>query len=89
MADLILHNGKIVTVDAAFHVVSAIAVKDGRITATGAGADVLKVERSARTKVVDLGGTSGRAMLMVSVEAPVAADRLTPYVERINGEAPK
>jgi predicted amidohydrolase YtcJ len=55
-ADLILHNGKIVTVDGAFHVVAAMAVKDGRITATGAGADVLKAERSARTRVVDLGG---------------------------------
>ena len=41
-ADLILHNGKIVTVDAAFHVVEAIAAKGGRITATGTSADILK-----------------------------------------------
>ena len=37
-ADLILHNGKVVTVDAAFRVVEAIAVKGGRITATGTSA---------------------------------------------------
>ena len=55
-ADLILHNGKVVTVDAAFRVVEAIAVKSGRITATGTSADILKGERSPRTKVVDLGG---------------------------------
>ncbi|MGD0776676.1 MAG: amidohydrolase family protein, partial [Candidatus Solibacter sp.] len=55
-ADLILHNGKVVTVDAAFRVVEAIAVKGGRIAATGTSAEVLKAERSPRTKVVDLGG---------------------------------
>src|ERR1035437_5813870 len=55
-ADLILHNGKIVTVDAAFRVVEAIAVKSGRITATGTSAGILRGERSPRTRVVDLGG---------------------------------
>ena len=55
-ADLILHNGKVVTVDAGFHIVEAIAVKSGRITATGTSADVLKDERTPRTRVVDLGG---------------------------------
>jgi predicted amidohydrolase YtcJ len=55
-ADLILHNGKVVTVDAAFRVMEAIALKGGRITATGTSAEILKGERSPRTKVVDLGG---------------------------------
>src|SRR4051795_9452977 len=54
-ADLILHNGKIVTVDAQFAVRQAIAVKDGKITAVGGDADVLK-ERGARTRVIDLKG---------------------------------
>jgi predicted amidohydrolase YtcJ len=54
-ADLILHNGKVVTVDATFRVVEAIAVKDGRITAVGGSADVLKRERTPRTRVIDLG----------------------------------
>jgi predicted amidohydrolase YtcJ len=54
-ADLILHNGKVVTVDATFRVVEAIAVKDGRIIAIGGSADVLKRERTPRTRVIDLG----------------------------------
>src|SRR3954471_18351172 len=54
-ADLILHNGKVVTVDAQFAVRQAVAVKDGKITAVGRDADVLK-ERGARTRVVDLKG---------------------------------
>ena len=55
-ADLILLNAKVVTVDAAFHIAEAIAIKDGRITAVGASADLLAAERTPRTKVVDLGG---------------------------------
>jgi predicted amidohydrolase YtcJ len=55
-ADLILHNGKVVTVDAAFRVVEAIAVKDGRIAAVGTNADILRRERNPRTKLVNLRG---------------------------------
>lgn len=54
-ADLILHNGKIVTVDPKFSVAQAVAVKGGRITAVGTNAAVLK-ERGSATRVVDLGG---------------------------------
>src|SRR5260370_872937 len=55
-ADLILHHGKVVTVDAAFRVVEAIAVKSGRITAAGTSAAVLKEERLWQAKVIGLGG---------------------------------
>jgi hypothetical protein len=41
MAPLALVNGKIVTVDERFSVVSAVAVDGDRITATGTSADVL------------------------------------------------
>ena len=34
-ADLILHNGKVITVDERFSIQSAVAVKDGRIVAVG------------------------------------------------------
>ena len=54
-ADLILYNGKIVTVDATFRVVEAIAVKGGRITAIGTSTDILRRERGQRTRTVDLG----------------------------------
>jgi predicted amidohydrolase YtcJ len=55
-ADLILHNGKLLTVDSKFSIVQAVAVKGSRIVRTGTSAEVLRLERSAGTRVVDLGG---------------------------------
>src|SRR6185369_7707063 len=40
-ADLILHNGKIVTADAAFSIQQAVAIKGGRIAAVGGNQTVL------------------------------------------------
>src|SRR5262249_44367276 len=40
-ADLILHNGKVVTVDKKFSVHQAIAVQDGKVLRVGTNADVL------------------------------------------------
>jgi predicted amidohydrolase YtcJ len=54
-ADLILHNGKIVTVDKKFSIQQALAVKDGKILKVGANAEVLK-EKGAKTEVIDLAG---------------------------------
>lgn len=54
-ADLILHNGKVVTVDAKFTIGQAVAVKDGRVLRVGTDADVLKT-KGQRTQVIDLGG---------------------------------
>src|SRR6266571_1963541 len=54
-ADLILHHGKIVTVDSKFSVQEAIAVSGGKIAAVGGDAAVLK-ERGPRTQVIDLAG---------------------------------
>src|SRR5579863_6881368 len=54
-ADLILRNGKVVTVDGDFSFHTALAVKDGRILSVGSDAEVLK-SRGEKTKVVDLGG---------------------------------
>jgi predicted amidohydrolase YtcJ len=55
-ADLILHSGKIITVDSAFSIVEAVAVKDGRIVAVGRTSEVLARERGAKTRVIDLKG---------------------------------
>lgn len=55
-ADLILHNGKIVTVDEKFSIQQAVAVKNGRITMVGTSEAVLKSERGPHTRVVDLKG---------------------------------
>jgi predicted amidohydrolase YtcJ len=53
--DLIVHDGKVLTVDAAFSVKSAVAVRDGRIVATG-GEDLL--DRFAATRTIDLHGAT-------------------------------
>jgi hypothetical protein len=54
-ADLILHHGRIVTVDPEFTIVEAMAVRGDRIAKVGSDADVLQL-RGQRTEVVDLGG---------------------------------
>ena len=52
-ADLILHHGKIVTLDARNHVASAVIIRDGTIVAVG-GESLVKRYRAART--IDLRG---------------------------------
>ncbi len=54
-ADLILHHGKVVTVDRDFSVRQALAVKDDRLLRVGTDEEVLKT-RGPRTALVDLGG---------------------------------
>ena len=52
-ADLVLHNGKIVTVDQAFSIQEAVAIRDGRIVEVG-GNDLAERYEAART--IDLEG---------------------------------
>jgi predicted amidohydrolase YtcJ len=52
-ADLVLLNGKVVTVDDRFTIAEAIAVKGERIVAVGSNADIEKLKGPA-TRVVDL-----------------------------------
>ena len=52
-ADLVLFNGKIVTVDGAFSIRQAIAIKDGRILAVG---DNQLRQRYTSARSIDLGG---------------------------------
>src|SRR5436309_1303060 len=54
-ADLILHHGKVDTVDPAFSIRQAVAVQGGKILRVGTDEDVLKT-RGPRTEVIDLGG---------------------------------
>ena len=54
-ADLIVHHGKIVTVDAAFRVAEAMAVRGDRILAVGSNAEVLRFA-GPETEQIDLGG---------------------------------
>lgn len=55
MADMVMRNGRIYTMDEGFTVAEAIAIKDGEILWTGDGADAGRFI-SKDTKVVDLGG---------------------------------
>src|SRR5688572_12313641 len=54
-ADLILHNGKIVTVDSGFSIRQAVAIKAGKIAIAGSNAAVLAA-RGPNTRVIDLAG---------------------------------
>jgi predicted amidohydrolase YtcJ len=55
VADLILHNGKVVTVDRGFAVRQALAVRGQRLLRVGSDEEVLKT-RGKETRVIDLGG---------------------------------
>ncbi|UVE70408.1 amidohydrolase (plasmid) [Burkholderia pyrrocinia] len=54
-ADLIVYNGKIATQDAKRSFVTALAVRDGRVLATGTGPEVMRHAR-AYTRRIDLNG---------------------------------
>lgn len=56
-ADLILHHGRIYTMDRSESVAEALAVKDGKISAIGSSKDVMR-ERGSATRLIDLGGKS-------------------------------
>ena len=54
-ADLVLVNGKIVTVDDRFTIAQALAIRGGRVVAVGTSADVEKLT-GAGTRTIDLSG---------------------------------
>ncbi|HWP84699.1 MAG TPA: amidohydrolase family protein [Terriglobia bacterium] len=53
--DTILHNGKILTVDASFSIAQAVAIRDGKFLAVGSDQDVLRL-KGPQTKLFDLRG---------------------------------
>src|SRR5689334_12177342 len=55
VADTVFYNGKILTVDDAFSIVQAIAIKDGRVLSVGAN-DAVRQLAGPRTDSVDLHG---------------------------------
>ena len=54
-ADLIITNARVATVDKNFTITEAMAIKDGKILATGSSAEVLK-HKGSKTTVRDLAG---------------------------------
>jgi predicted amidohydrolase YtcJ len=69
-ADLILHHGRIVTVDSKFSIQQAVAIKAGRFIAVGSDQAVLSAERGPGTRVIDL---TGRMVLPGLIDAHVHA----------------
>ena len=55
VSELVLFNGKVLTVDAAFTIAEAVAVRDGRVLAVGSTADIKRLI-GPETRVVDLAG---------------------------------
>lgn len=85
---LILHHGKVITVDKAFHIAEAVAVDgNGRIEAVGASEQLLKLA-DKNTQVLDLGGRTLLPGLMDSHVHPGAAmtefDHEIPTMENID-----
>ena len=87
-ADLILHGGKVVTVDNGFSIHEAIAIEAGRIVQVGRSDDVLKRRRPG-TEVLDLRGKLVLPGLMDSHAHPASAcltefDHPIPAMESID-----
>lgn len=85
--DLIVHHARIITVDEKFAIAQAMAVKDGRIIAVGAEADVL-ASRGQATTLLDLQGKTILPGLIDSHVHPGAAmtefDHAIPEMESID-----
>jgi predicted amidohydrolase YtcJ len=71
-AELILHNGKIVTADSKFSIQQAVAIEGGKITAVGSNVSVLK-QRGPGTRVIDLAGHTVLPGLIDSHVHPLGA----------------
>ena len=54
-ADLVVHNGKVVTLDGKSSIAEAVAVRSGKLIAVGSNADGLKL-KGPNTKVIDAHG---------------------------------
>jgi predicted amidohydrolase YtcJ len=87
-ADLVVMNGKIVTVDEEFTIVQALSVKDGKILRVGTNLEVLETKDDG-TEVVDLAGRMVLPGLMDSHTHPTSAsmfefDHTVPEMESID-----
>jgi predicted amidohydrolase YtcJ len=86
-ADLILHHGKIVTVDKHFSIHQALAIRMGRILRVGSNEEILQT-KGQQTKLVDLKGKTLLPGLIDSHVHPTGAclteyDHAVPEMESI------
>jgi predicted amidohydrolase YtcJ len=70
--DLIVHHGKVVTVDAKSSLAEAFAVRDSRIVSVGTNSDILK-QAGDKTKLLDAGGWTVIPGLCDSHVHPISA----------------
>lgn len=84
--DLILHHGRVITVDETFSYAEAVAVESGRIVEVGSNDEVLAL-KAETTQLQDLGGKTLLPGLMDSHVHPAAAmtefDHEIPTMETI------
>jgi predicted amidohydrolase YtcJ len=71
-ADLIVHNGRVLTVDAQFSTAEAVAIRGGKIVAVGRNADVLKLQ-GEKTRLLDAHGHTVMPGLFDSHTHPIGA----------------
>ena len=57
VADTVVTNGKILTVDAGFRIVQALAIKDGRIVARGTNEEIARYAGSS-TRIINVAGAT-------------------------------
>ena len=82
--DLILHNGKVLTVDAAFSISSAVAIRGDRIVAVGTSDDIRKLAGPA-TRQSDLAGRTVIPGLIDNHLHYLRGATLTPFETRLEG----
>ncbi|MBX9773518.1 MAG: amidohydrolase family protein [Xanthobacteraceae bacterium] len=82
--DLILHNGKIVTVDSGFSIASAVAIRGDRIVAVGTDEDVRKLAGPA-TRQSDLAGRTVIPGLIDNHLHYLRGATFTPFETRLEG----
>jgi len=91
-ADLVITNGKVITVDKSFSIAQAVAVKDGRIVAVGTD-ERIKALAGRQTKAIDLDGKTMlpgindahiHAMLYWGSRPPLVLDVGYPAVKSIS-----
>ena len=85
--DLILHSGKVVTVDEQFSIAEAVAVRGGRVVAVGLDSDVLELA-GPDTEITDLQGSTVLPGLIDTHTHPLGAamyefDHAVPDMETI------
>ena len=80
---LIVHGGRIVTVDAQFRVVEAMAVRDGRIVAAGTNSEITRLSAPG-TEQIDL---RGRTVLPGLIDSHVHAPSASMY--EFDGRVPE